>query len=167
VRNGTGAGLLPPIHEHFEVLYEHEGTYPGMTLNMVHTPQDVLESFTRCGDGKDESTRTLVRDMLERLGDKWTLLVIRRLVDGPLRFTTLQEAVDGISHRMLTRTLRALERDGMVSRTVHAVAPPRVDYRLTPTGESLGEAFCGVWRWAEANLETVTAARARFDTRGR
>ena len=82
-----------------------------------------------------------------------------------LRFTQLARLMSGISQKMLTQTLRQMERDGMVTRTVHAVVPPRVDYRLTELGTSLGAAFCGVWIWAEENLPKVEASRKAFDTR--
>jgi DNA-binding HxlR family transcriptional regulator len=85
---------------------------------------------------------------------------------GTLRFTRLAEAVPGISQKMLTQTLRAMERDGLLIRTVHPVVPPHVEYRLTELGESLGAAFCGVWTWAEDHLERIEAARAAFDQRG-
>ena len=84
---------------------------------------------------------------------------------GELRFTGLARHVEGISQKMLTQTLRQMERDGMVTRTVHAVVPPRVDYRLTDLGASLGAAFCGVWIWAEENLSKVEEARRVFDER--
>ena len=101
------------------------------------------------------------------VADKWTMILLETLEQhDELRFTQLSKLVPEISQKMLTQTLRRMERDGMVTRTVHAVVPPRVDYRLTPLGETLGEAFCGVWLWAEANLEAVAAARAKFDTRG-
>ena len=94
------------------------------------------------------------------------MLILEVLVEhGELRFTQIARHVDGISQKMLTQTLRQMERDGMVSRKVHAVVPPRVDYRLTDLGESLGAAFCGVWIWAEQNLKRVEEARAAFDQR--
>lgn len=83
-----------------------------------------------------------------------------------LRFTELARMVPGISQKMLTQTLRAMERDGLVDRTVHPVIPPKVEYRLTDLGHSLGEAFCGVWHWAGDNLDRVEAARKAFDDRG-
>ncbi|WP_454797490.1 winged helix-turn-helix transcriptional regulator [Novosphingobium lindaniclasticum] len=108
----------------------------------------------------------LVNELIGRVADKWTLLVLEALEEqGESRFTALARIVPGISQKMLTQTLRQMERDGFVHRTVHPVIPPRVDYRLTPLGHSLGEAFCGVWLWAEGNLETVSSARAAFDAR--
>jgi DNA-binding HxlR family transcriptional regulator len=85
--------------------------------------------------------------------------------EGELRFTQVGKHVSGISQKMLTQTLRAMERDGLVIRTVHPVIPPRVEYRLTDLGLSLGEAFCGVWLWAKDNLDRIDAARAAFDAR--
>ena len=84
---------------------------------------------------------------------------------GEMRFTALGRQVAGISQKMLTQTLRQMERDGLVTRTVHPVIPPRVDYRLTDLGLSLGEAFCGVWLWADENLQRIEEARHRFDTK--
>ena len=84
---------------------------------------------------------------------------------GELRFTQLARQMPGISQKMLTQTLRQMERDGMVTRTVHAVVPPRVDYRLTELGGSLGAAFCGVWIWADENLARVEASRKAFDAK--
>lgn len=106
----------------------------------------------------------LVNDLIGRVADKWTLLVLESLEEaGEQRFSELARSVPGISQKMLTQTLRQMERDGLVQRTVHPVIPPHVDYKLTPLGNSLGEAFCGVWHWAEANLEAVEAARSAFD----
>jgi DNA-binding HxlR family transcriptional regulator len=84
---------------------------------------------------------------------------------GELRFTRLGELAGGISQKMLTQTVRQMERDGFVIRTVHPVIPPRVEYKLTDLGLSLAEAFCGVWTWAEANLTQIEKARAAFDRR--
>ena len=114
----------------------------------------------------DPRVDALVDELIGCVADKWTMLLLETLDEhGEQRFTQLSKRIPGISQKMLTQTLRRMERDGMVTRTVHAVVPPRVDYRLTPLGESLGEAFCGVWLWAEANLEGVAAAREAFDGR--
>lgn len=105
-----------------------------------------------------------VHEVLGRVADKWTLIVIDALGEGgTLRFTELRRQVDGISQKVLTKTLRELERDGLVARTVYPVVPPRVEYTLTPLGESLGEALCGVWLWVEAHEAKVTRARLSFD----
>ncbi len=111
-----------------------------------------------------EETEALAREMLGRIADKWTLLVIDALAEGgEMRFTRLSEAIGGVSQKMLTKTLRQMERDGLVTRHVHAVVPPRVDYRLTELGESLGEAVCGVWLWVEKHIHDVARAREGFD----
>jgi DNA-binding HxlR family transcriptional regulator len=111
--------------------------------------------------------QALVRDMLERVADKWTLLVIDELDEagGELRFTRLRERIGGISQKMLTQTLRQLERDGLVVRRVHPVIPPHVDYRLTPLGRSLGEAVCGIWTWVEKHLKDVERSRRAYELR--
>src|SRR5215470_7036735 len=104
--------------------------------------------------------RVLMHEMLELSADKWTLLVIEALDgEGELRFSHLQRRVGQISHKMLTKTLRQLERDGLVARRVHATVPPRVDYRLTSLGESLGSSVCGVWIWVGKHMHEVERAR--------
>lgn len=118
------------------------------------------------GHDMDPRVEALVTDVIGRVADKWTMLVLELLAEqGEMRFTRIGKAVPGISQKMLTQTLRQMERDGLVLRTVHPVIPPRVEYRLTDLGESLGEAFCGVWLWAAANLERIEAARTAFDLR--
>ena len=115
-------------------------------------------------DDVDPRIAALVTDLIDRVADKWTMLILEVLTEkGELRFTRLGELVDGISQKMLTQTLRQMERDGLVIRTIHAVVPPRVEYRLTPLGFTLGAAFCGVWMWAAENLSTVEQARLDFD----
>ena len=115
---------------------------------------------------RKQQKEALVRELLGRVGDKWTLLVIEALsAGGELRFSRLQALVGGISQKMLTKTLRELERDGLVARRVHAVVPPRVDYRLTALGESLGESVCGIWLWVERHLAAVERSRKRYDAR--
>lgn len=114
----------------------------------------------------DPRLNALVMDLIGRIADKWTMTVLEVLAEaGTLRFTRLAESVPGVSQKMLTQTLRAMERDGLVVRTVHPVVPPHVDYRLTAMGLSLGAAFCGVWTWAEENRRGIEAARAAFDAR--
>jgi DNA-binding HxlR family transcriptional regulator len=104
--------------------------------------------------------------MLDRVGDKWTLLVIEELGSGgKLRFTQLRDRIGGVSQKMLTKTLRALERDGLVTRRVHPVVPPHVDYELTKLGEALGEAVCGIWTWVEKHLKDVERSRRVYDER--
>jgi len=108
----------------------------------------------------------LVREIISRVADKWTMLVLEVLGEhGELRFTRLGELVGGVSQKMLTKTVRQMERDGLIVRTIHPVIPPRVEYRLTPLGGSLAEAFCGVWVWALAHHDEVVGARRAFDAR--
>lgn len=115
----------------------------------------------------DEQIERLVREMIGRLADKWTMVILDVLEEhGTLRFTQLAKHVGDISQKMLTKTLRQLEADGLVTRTVHPVIPPHVEYTLTPLGHSLSEAFCSVWLWAEANLGAVAQARAAFSREG-
>ena len=106
-----------------------------------------------------------VSEVLSRVGDKWTVLIVKSLQlaggDGR-RFNDLKRDIGGISQQMLTRSLRSLERDGMVSRTVHPTVPPQVEYRLTELGLGLSKAFCGVWLWAEANFEAIESARGAY-----
>jgi DNA-binding HxlR family transcriptional regulator len=116
-----------------------------------------------CGD-LDPRVEALVNDLIGRVADKWTMLILEVLEEnGELRFTKLSKLVEGISQKMLTQTLRQMERDGLVTRTVHPVVPPKVEYKLTQLGMSLGAAFCGVWVWAEENLKQVEQARCEFD----
>jgi DNA-binding HxlR family transcriptional regulator len=100
-----------------------------------------------------------IRDLLDRLGDKWSLLVIELLGSHGRRFSELRREIDGISQRMLTRTLRQLERDGLVNRTVHPVVPPRVDYELTPLGMTLLEIVEPLVKWTRAHRHEISAAR--------
>lgn len=112
----------------------------------------------------DPRIERLVNELIGRVADKWTMLILELLEEkGTLRFTEIGRQVEGISQKMLTQTLRQMERDGLVTRTVHPVVPPRVDYALTPLGNSLSAAFCGVWIWAERHLAAVEEARSRFD----
>ncbi|NJO22673.1 MAG: helix-turn-helix transcriptional regulator [Sphingomonadales bacterium] len=101
--------------------------------------------------------------VLARIGDKWTVLVVNLLGSGPKRFSEIRREVGGISQRMLTLTLRALERDGLVIRTVHPTNPPRVDYVLTPLGLSLLEPVRALGTWAVSNQKIMEDARQRFD----
>jgi len=105
-----------------------------------------------------------VSEILQRIGDKWSLLVVRRLGGGPMRFNELRAAVGGISQKMLTTTLRTLERDGFVTRTVFPTIPPRVDYELTDLGRELEIPVKGLAEWAIANTGRINEARRRFDT---
>ncbi len=116
----------------------------------------------------DPKLEKLVNELIGAVADKWTMLILEALLERPAsRFTQLSRAVEGISQKMLTQTLRQMERNGLVSRHVYPVVPPRVEYTLTELGSTLSEAFCGVWKWAEANLDHIEAARDAFDRRDR
>jgi DNA-binding HxlR family transcriptional regulator len=111
----------------------------------------------------DEATCRQVLKILALVGDKWSLLVIGHLGQGPVRFSALQRAVTGVSHRMLTVTLRQLERDGLVTRTVYACVPPRVEYALTGLGATLLPSVKVLATWAETNLDVITKNQQAFD----
>lgn len=105
-----------------------------------------------------------IRELLDRLADKWSLLVVELLGTGKRRFSELHREIDEISQRMLTLTLRHLERDGLLVRTVHPVVPPRVDYELTTLGHSLLATIEPLVAWTRAHRDEVAAARNRYDT---
>ena len=110
----------------------------------------------------------LVNELIGRVADKWTMLILEVLAEGgELRFTRISERVEGISQKMLTQTLRQMERDGLLTRTIYPVVPPRVEYKLTELGLTLGGAFCGVWVWAAENLKRVEQSRRAFDERAK
>jgi DNA-binding HxlR family transcriptional regulator len=117
-----------------------------------------------CATTSVEQTVTCeIRDLLDRLADKWSLLVVELLGDGTHRFTELKLSIDGISQRMLTLTLRRLERDGLVRRTVHPVVPPRVDYDLTDLGATLLDAVAPLVTWTRRHRDEIARARAAYD----
>lgn len=109
-----------------------------------------------------ESCRA-VNTVLSRIGDKWTVLVVELLAGRPMRFNELRRLIGGISQKMLTTTLRGLERDGLVTRTVYPTIPPRVDYELTDLGRELQVPVRALGEWARANMDRIDLARARFD----
>ncbi|EOH6072774.1 winged helix-turn-helix transcriptional regulator [Burkholderia cenocepacia] len=113
----------------------------------------------------DDDPNCPVRSILDRVGDKWTALVISNLIAGPLRFTDIKRRVDGISQRMLTETVRGLERDGLVTRTVFPTIPPKVMYELTPLGEKLLEPVQALIGWAIEHRSEIAAARKSYDER--
>jgi DNA-binding HxlR family transcriptional regulator len=133
-----------------ERTYE-EGCYPGVTDKQWNVFQ---------WDAREDCE---VRQILDRIADKWSLLVIALLDDRTLRFGELLRQIDGVSQRMLTVTLRQLERDGMVTRLVHPVVPPRVDYSLTPLGASLHETVQNLVVWTERHQQTIVEARDAYD----
>src|SRR5690242_21379004 len=104
-----------------------------------------------------------VSEVLARVGDKWSVLVVTRLGGGPLRFNELRRSIGGISQRMLTLTLRGLERDGLVKRTQFLTVPPRVEYELTELGRSLRDAVEPLSAWAQGHIKHIGRARAAFD----
>ena len=106
-----------------------------------------------------------VRDILDRVGDKWSALAVTLLKDGKMRFSDLRRSIDGISQRMLTQTLRQLERDGLISRTVYPSVPVRVEYELTALGRTLIEPLSALARWAEDHRDVIVQARAAYDCR--
>lgn len=112
---------------------------------------------------RDETTCQGISQVLSRVGDKWTVLVVELLSDGPMRFNELRRLVGNISQKMLTTTLRGLERDGLVTRTVYPTVPPRVDYELTSLGRELLVPVKALALWARENLDRINAARLRFD----
>jgi len=114
-----------------------------------------------------EPTSCRAREVLQRVGDKWSVLAIDLLGQGTMRFSELHRAIDGITARMLTVTLRGLERDGIVTRTIHPVIPPRVEYALTPMGRTLLDTIGQLVSWADSHLPEIEAARAAYDARHR
>jgi DNA-binding HxlR family transcriptional regulator len=136
----------------------------GTRNNHTYPKESVMTLPAKPWPDSDPAVDALVTEVIGRVADKWTMLILEVLADhGTVRFTAIGRAVPDISQKMLTQTLRQMERDGLVTRTVHPVIPPRVEYALTGLGMSLGAAFCGVWEWAEANLSAIEAARGRFD----
>ena len=113
----------------------------------------------------DHSDCRAVASVLARVGDKWSVFVIMMLMEGPKRFNELTRMINGISQRMLTLTLRGLERDGLVTRTVFPTIPPRVDYELTDLGRGLAKPVKALGEWAFAHLPEIEGARTRFDGR--
>ncbi|MDO6413810.1 helix-turn-helix domain-containing protein [Sphingomonas sp. BIUV-7] len=113
----------------------------------------------------DHAGCTRVAPILQRIGDKWSILIVMVLGGGPRRFNELKRQIGGISQRMLTLSLRGLERDGLVTRTVTPSIPPRVDYALTELGDSLRAPMQAIGMWADTHYETIQAARANFDRR--
>jgi DNA-binding HxlR family transcriptional regulator len=132
-----------------------DGTTKSATHIDVPDPASCVRDTTSCE----------IRDLLDRLADKWSLLVIELLGSGTRRFTELHREIDEISQRMLTLTLRHLERDGLVTRTVYPVVPPRVDYALTDLGRGLLVAIEGLVAWTRAHRAEIAAARSGYDAR--
>jgi DNA-binding HxlR family transcriptional regulator len=144
---------LVPIRNHGnnenQVMYPQEGTTMSPTNNRLHRKESC----------------PAVRDVLNRIGDKWSVQIVALLGEGSMRFSELRRSIEGISQRMLTLTLRGLERDGLVLRTVYAEIPPRVEYDLTKLGRTLLVPIQGLAEWAEENRTTIQDCRAGFDRR--
>ena len=122
------------------------------------------ESHRSSSNPKDPGCTT-IREILTRVGDKWSVFVIVLLGERTMRFTELQRSIEGISQRMLTLTVRQLERDGLVERVVYPVVPPRVEYSLTALGATLLDPLIAIAQWAEVHRVDIEAARAEFDGR--
>jgi len=120
-----------------------------------------METVIRIHDVYDKNCPT--RHALDRIADKYTVLVIVFLQNTPRRFSELQRMITGISQKVLTQTLRRLERDGLVTRTVYLEVPPRVEYALTPLGKTLIEPLASLRNWAESNIEAIVVAQAEYD----
>ncbi|WP_104163954.1 helix-turn-helix domain-containing protein [Cryobacterium sp. N22] len=129
-------------------------------MSVTHT--EVTALLDPCG--KAEHPDCGIRDVLDRVGDKWSVLVIVQLASGVHRFRELQRAIDGISQRMLTLTVRRLERDGLVTRTVYATVPAQVSYELTRTGESLTHLVKALADWSLEQRPAIAEARHHYDT---
>jgi DNA-binding HxlR family transcriptional regulator len=117
------------------------------------------------GEAAGEPSACQAREVLQRVGDKWSVQVIDLLREDTMRFTELHRSIDGITARMLTVTLRGLERDGIVTRTIHPVIPPRVDYALTPMGRTLCDTIGQLVTWADSHVFEIEAARAAYDAK--
>ncbi|KNC66418.1 winged helix-turn-helix transcriptional regulator [Pseudoalteromonas ardens] len=111
----------------------------------------------------EQNERCPIRNVVAQIGDKWSILILFALVDGPERFNALKSRIQGISQRMLTQTLRDMERDGYVKRTVYAEVPVKVEYELTELGRGLAKSAWQLVSWADDHFDEITAARARYD----
>ncbi len=116
-------------------------------------------------DTSEHANCRAMSDVLNRIGDKWSVMVVGMLSQGTLRFNELKRHINGISQRMLTLTLRNLERDGLVTRTIYPEIPPRVEYGLTELGQTLKGPINGLWEWSAANHEAIVAARETYDVK--
>jgi DNA-binding HxlR family transcriptional regulator len=130
-------------------------------MSLTHTGVTAPADLDPCGS--DDHPDCGIRDVLDRIGDKWSVLVIVELAGGPRRFRELQRAIDGISQRMLTLTVRRLERDGLVLRTVYPTVPAQVDYRLTETGAGLTHLVKALADWSLAHRAVIVEARHAYD----
>jgi DNA-binding HxlR family transcriptional regulator len=137
-----------------------------MAMNHPLQPATLPPQWPHGEDANDPALDALVREIIGRVADKWTMLVIEALAErGCLRFTQLAAQVGDVSQKMLTKTVRQMEADGLLIRTVYPVVPPKVEYQLTQMGMGLGAAFCGVWLWAQEHRETIEASRRDYQAR--
>lgn len=125
--------------------------------------QDLTESFASWQEANFDSRNCPVRDVLDRVGDKWSMLILIALAEGPRRFNALHRMIPDISKKMLTQTLRGIERDGIIARTVYATLPPSVEYSLTELGQSMLEPMRVLVNWAEQRHPDIRSARSQFD----
>jgi DNA-binding HxlR family transcriptional regulator len=160
VRTGTAED---PRHRVVTVLHQGNGTEQADGNGKGDGKAQV--DIRKCSSA-DVEDHCRVREILDRVADKWSLLVISLLAERGRRFTELRAEIDGISQRMLTLTLRRLERDGLVRRTVHPVVPPRVDYDLTPLGATLIGPIEALVQWVADHTGEIVAARAAYEARG-
>ena len=135
---------------------EHESNLPDV-------PEGIIRHFEAWQTEGVDASNCPVRDVLDRTGDKWSVLILMLLAREPKRFSALNKAVGDISKRMLTQTLRSLQRDGLVERTVYPTTPPKVDYRLTDLGRSVLEPLAALIVWADKRHEDIRKARETFD----
>lgn len=137
----------------------------GTSVSLTHIDERALAGFPgyESSCSLDESAGRAIREVLDRVGDKWSLLVIATLRGDRLRFSELLKHIPGISQRMLTLTLRQLERDGLITRTAYAEVPPRVEYELTPRGGTLIPIARTIGDWAMENHAAIEESRARYD----
>ena len=133
------------------------------TSNLQGVPEEIIRHFDQWQAEGVDASNCPVRDVLDRIGDKWSVLILMMLAREPKRFSALNKAVGDISKRMLTQTLRALQRDGLVERTVYPTTPPRVDYRLTDLGRSSLQPLAGLIVWADKRHDDIRTARDAFD----
>ena len=133
------------------------------TATAAASATDLLEALP--AEAHPQADCRAMGQVLDRIGDKWTIMTVGALSHGPMRFNALLRRIGGVSHRMLTLTLRGLERDGLVKRTAFATIPPRVDYELTPLGHSLIEPLAALAQWGQDHRPEIEQARVAFDQR--
>ncbi len=124
---------------------------------------DTIKELSLKNQANSFSALCPTRLILNRIADKWTVLVVILLQDGTKRFSHLQREIGGISQKMLTQTLRGLERDGLVTRKIYATVPPKVEYSLTPLGHTLKDMLNAIKTWSESNIDAVLAAQKTYD----